>query len=81
MPNIYYYNNMYTGNDDTMNFVEQLFIRSIDHMKTTDWKWPDTWDTARKNKFLTESLDYAEEQELYEQCAIIRDVQEKIKNG
>tara|TARA_Y100001972_G_C7590647_1_gene296080 strand:- start:266 stop:484 length:219 start_codon:yes stop_codon:yes gene_type:complete len=70
---------MYTSNIEAMNFVEQLFIRSIDHMKTTDWQWPDNWDTARKNKFLTESLEYAEELELYEQCAIIRDVQKTIK--
>ena len=70
---------MYTSNIEAMNFVEQLFIRSIDHMKTTDWQWPDNWDTARKNKFLTESLEYAEELELYGQCAIIRDVQKTIK--
>ena len=70
---------MYTSNIEAMNFVEQLFIRSINHMKTTDWQWPDNWDTARKNKFLEESLEYATELELYEQCAIIRDVQKTIK--
>ena len=70
---------MYTNNIEAMNFVEQLFIRSIDHMKTTDWKWPDNWDMARKTKFLAESLEYATELELYEQCAIIRDVQKTIK--
>tara|TARA_R110000796_G_C14565460_1_gene435248 strand:- start:1390 stop:1602 length:213 start_codon:yes stop_codon:yes gene_type:complete len=69
---------MYTGSYKTMNYVEQLFIRSIDQMKTDNWEWPDRWDITRKNKFLSESLQYAEELELYEQCAIIRDVQETI---
>ena len=67
--------------EDARNFVEALFIRSIDHMKTTDWEWPSKWDNTRKQIFLDESLEYAEELELYEQCAIIRDVQETIKNG
>jgi len=66
---------MYIDNK-TMNYVSELFIRSIDHMKTNDWEWPDHWDINRKQKFLSESLQYAEEQELYEQCIIIRDVQE-----
>ena len=65
---------MYIDNK-TMNYVTQLFIRSINHMKTDDWVWPEHWDMEHKHKFLSESLKYAEEQELYEQCAIIRDVQ------
>tara|TARA_R100001377_G_scaffold3879_1_gene2244 strand:+ start:7189 stop:7401 length:213 start_codon:yes stop_codon:yes gene_type:complete len=69
---------MYTGSYKTMNYVEQLFIQSINHMKTDNWEWPNRWDNTRKNKFLSESLQYAEELELYEQCAIIRDVQEEI---
>ena len=39
---------------------------------------PASWDAERKEKFLDESLEYAIELELYEQCAIIRDVQETI---
>jgi protein-arginine kinase activator protein McsA len=62
----------------TMNFVEKLFIQSINHMKTDNWEWPDNWDSVRKEKFLDESLEYAVELELYEQCAIIRDVQKTI---
>ena len=62
----------------TMNFVEKLFIQSINHMKTDNWEWPASWDAVRKEKFLDESLEYAIELELYEQCAIIRDVQETI---
>ena len=65
--------------EESRNFVEVLFIRSINHMKTTDWEWPERWDNTRKQKFLDESLEHAKELELYEQCAIIRDVQETIK--
>jgi protein-arginine kinase activator protein McsA len=61
------------------NFVEQLFIRSINFMKTNNWEWPDAWDTKRQLEFLDDSLQYAEQNELYEQCAIIRDVKETIK--
>ena len=69
---------MYTGSYKTMNYIEQLFIQSINHMKTDNWEWPNRWDNTRKNKFRSESLQYAEELELYEQCPIIRDVQEEI---
>ncbi len=79
MPDIYYYNNMNTDGLHSTNFVEALFVRSINHMKTADWEWPERWDTTRKQKFLDESLEYAEELELYEQCAIIRDVQKTIE--
>ena len=65
--------------EEARNFVEVLFIRSINHMKTSDWEWPDRWDNARKQIFLDESLEYATELELYEQCAIIRDVQKTIE--
>ena len=65
--------------EEARNFVEVLFKRSINHMKTADWEWPERWDTTRKQKFLDESLEYAEELELYEQCAIIRDVQKTIE--
>ena len=64
---------------DSKNFVEELFIRSINHMKTDDWDWPDKWDNVRKHNFLNESLQFAEQQEMYEQCAIIRDVQKTIE--
>ena len=61
------------------NFVEHLFIRSINFMKTNKWEWPESWDTTRQLEFLNDSLQYAEKNELYEQCAIIRDVKETIK--
>ena len=60
------------------NFIEQLFIDSINIMATGEWEWPDAWDKSRRMRFLDESLRYAEERELYEQCAIIRDVKEAV---
>jgi len=60
------------------NFMQQLFIDSINVMATGKWEWPDTWDKQRRLRFLNESLQYATERELYEQCAIIRDVKEAV---
>ena len=62
------------------NFIDKLFIDSINIMKTDKWEWPNKWSTDRKEKFLDDSLIYAENNELYEQCAIIRDVKETNKN-
>jgi hypothetical protein len=61
------------------NFLDNLFIDSINIMKSNDWKWPSTWDSTRISKFLNESLLYAEKNEYYEQCSIIRDVKKTIK--
>lgn len=61
------------------NFIEQLFVDSINVMATNDWEWPAQWDKERRLRFLNESLRYATDRELYEQCAIIRDVKESIE--
>lgn len=61
------------------NFIEQLFIDSINTMATRDWEWPEQWSKERRLHFLTEALRYATDRELYEQCAIIRDVKESIE--
>jgi protein-arginine kinase activator protein McsA len=47
-------------------------------MQTDKWEWPDHWDRERRLKFLNESLRFAEDRELFEQCAIIRDVKESL---
>ena len=59
--------------------MEHLFIESINVMATRDWEWPDRWDMSRRLHFLDEALRYAMDRELYEQCAIIRDVKESIE--
>ena len=61
------------------NFIEQLFIDSINIMATGEWEWPENWDKIRRLRFLNESLHYATERELYEQCAIIRNVKESVE--
>jgi len=61
------------------NFIDKLFIDSINIMKTDDWQWPPRWDSVRINKFLNDSLMYAETNEFYEQCSIIRDVKKSIE--
>ena len=53
------------------NFIDKLFIDSINIMKTDKWEWPNKWSDDRKEKFLDDSLSYAEKNEFYEQCAII----------
>lgn len=60
------------------NYIEQVFKGSIDIMKTDKWEWPGHWNESRKLNFLTDSLNYASENEFWEQAAIIRDVKEKI---
>ena len=68
------------GEDHTnSNYIKVLFIESIDIMQYDSWEWPSTWGKEKKNEFLSESLEYATELELYEQCAIIRDVQKTIE--
>jgi hypothetical protein len=60
------------------NFIHQLFCRSIDVMKNDNWEWPEHWDTQYKLRFLNESLNYATDNEFWEQAAIIRDVKNEI---
>ena len=63
------------------NFLNKILIQSINHMKTKSWEWPDAWDLERRKRFLQNCMEYAENNELYEQCAIIRDVQKTIQTG
>jgi protein-arginine kinase activator protein McsA len=60
------------------NYIQEVFIGSINIMKTDKWHWPSNWDEHRKLKFLNDSLSYASENEFWEQAAIIRDVKETI---
>lgn len=61
------------------NFIERLFVRSIDQMSTNDWQWPPDWDLLRKKSFLKHCLEYAEQREMYEQCVVIRDVANELE--
>jgi hypothetical protein len=48
-------------------------------MAGSDWSWPEQWDDERKLKFLSDALKYSESNEFYEQCSIIRDVENEFK--
>lgn len=61
------------------NFLDKLFIDSINLMSSEKWQWPYGWNTKKKNAFLSQSLSYAEKNEFYEQCSIIRDVKKTVK--
>jgi len=61
------------------NFIERLFVKSIDHMMTSEWQWPPDWDLQRKRIFLKHCLEYAEQREMFEQCIVIRDVGKEIE--
>ena len=61
------------------NFINRLFIHSINAMTGSEWKWPEAWNHERKLNFLEDSLKYDETKELYEQCSIIRDVKDQIE--
>jgi hypothetical protein len=61
------------------NFIDKLLIQSINLMQGDKWSWPDAWNDERKLRFLNQCLAYAERNEFYEQCAIIRDVEKTIR--
>ncbi len=60
------------------NFLNRLLIQSINLMGTEEWSWPPEWDANRKLNFLKQCMMYAEKNEFYEQCAIIRDVEKTV---
>lgn len=64
---------------DLREFTDKIFIGSVNIMKTDEWQWPTKWDYDRKIKFLTDLLNYAKENEFWEQAAVIRDVTTEIE--
>jgi len=64
---------------DLKNFTDKIFIGSVNIMKTDEWKWPNRWGRDRKKEFLTDLLNYAKENEFWEQAAVIRDVTTEIE--
>jgi len=61
------------------NFIDQLFLTSIHGLCNVDWEWPRGWDYNRKLHFLQSCLRFAETREMYEECAIIRDVEKEVR--
>jgi hypothetical protein len=60
------------------NYIDRLFLTAIHGLCNVSWEWPQGWDTLRKQHFLQNCLKFAEQQEMYEECAIIRDVQKEL---
>jgi hypothetical protein len=60
------------------NYIENIFIESINKMRTSEWSFPKHWDMARKKAFLENSLMYATKNEYYEQCGVIRDYKKQF---
>lgn len=61
------------------NFVDRMFMTVIEGLCTTEWQWPPGWTVERKKKFLENCRSFAEQRELYEECAIIRDVEKELE--
>jgi hypothetical protein len=43
--------------------------------------WPISWTRARKIKMITEMIEYFEEQNEFEKCQILKDIQKDIYAG
>tara|TARA_Y100000310_G_scaffold326887_1_gene392423 strand:+ start:952 stop:1146 length:195 start_codon:yes stop_codon:yes gene_type:complete len=63
----------------TNNYLNKMISSAIDSMQTTDWDWPDGWAESDKKRFLNDCLNWLEQNELYERCEIIKDVQKQLQ--
>lgn len=63
------------------NFMMKLFVESVNAMDSNDWHWPDSWNSLKKQQFLGQSMIYAEKNELYEQCIIIKKIQTDLETA
>ena len=55
-----------------------MIMSAIDDMQTSDWDWPTTWDNSDKQRWCDDCLIWLEQNELYERCEIIKDVQKQL---
>ena len=63
----------------TDNYLNKMISSAIDSMQTSDWHWPSDWIESDKKKFLNDCLNWLEQNELYERCEIIKDVQKELQ--
>jgi len=61
------------------NFITEILIASINLLATNKYTWPTKWTDVDKQQFLQQCLEYTIKHELYEQSAILRDVEKTIK--
>ena len=62
----------------TNNYLNKMIMSAIDDMQTSDWDWPTTWDNSDKQRWCDDCLIWLEQNELYERCEIIKDVQKQL---
>ena len=43
---------------ETKNFIDAVFMKSINIMATDNWEWPAQWDMTRKLKFLKDPFAF-----------------------
>lgn len=60
------------------NQFYKVFIQAVDAMSNSTWEWPEFWDINMKYVFINSALNYAIENEYWEQAGILRDVKNKI---
>lgn len=60
------------------NYVDKLLTTAINAMQHSNWEWPPDWDKQKKTQFLEDCNNWLIKNELYEQCKIVKDVQEEI---
>ena len=63
----------------TDNYLNKMISSAIDSMQTSDWRWPEEWIESDKKRFLSDCLNWLEQNELYERCEIIKDVQKRLQ--
>jgi hypothetical protein len=63
----------------TENQFNVIFKHAVDAMSNNTWTWPEFWDINMKYAFINEALNYAVENEYWEQAVILRDVKGKIE--
>ena len=63
----------------TDNYLNKMISSAIDSMQTSDWRWPEEWIESDKKRFLSDCLNWLEQNELYERCEIIKDVQKELQ--
>lgn len=62
----------------TENQFDKVFIQAVNAMSNNTWEWPEFWDINMKHVFIDSTLNYAIENEYWEQAGILRDVKNKI---
>jgi hypothetical protein len=61
-----------------MDYKKLLVEDTYDLIVMRKNPWPISWTRARKIKLITEMIDYYEEQNEFEKCQVLKDIQKDI---